>query len=121
MSRIVLFDPKLPPHVNVSNFQAEEFFLFSKLIRRLDEKRTASTPWLILFAKILSEHVFRIKTKTQNFSESYDKKFLNGNCEFGHDRVICKPILRTISVCFKGAGGSADLKIKLVNHLHYCL
>ena len=31
MSRIVLLDPKLTPHVNFNNFQAEENFSFSKI------------------------------------------------------------------------------------------
>ena len=48
MSRIVLLDPKLtlpppPPHVNFSNFQAEEIFSFSKFLGGLDEKRAAAT------------------------------------------------------------------------------
>ena len=43
MSRIVLLDPKLtPPHINFSNFQAEENFSFSKFLGRLDEKRAAA-------------------------------------------------------------------------------
>ena len=63
MSRIALFDPELlTPHINFTNIQAEENF---NLFRRLDEKRAAATPWLINFAKILSEHVLRIKTKSQ--------------------------------------------------------
>ena len=36
-------------------------------------KETQQPPWLINFAKILSEHVLRIK------SESH--RFLNSNCE----------------------------------------
>ena len=44
MSRIVLLDPKLTTHLNFSNFQVEEFFLFCKFLGRLDEKRAAATP-----------------------------------------------------------------------------
>ena len=36
--------PKIDPHVNLSNFQAKENFLFSKFLGRLDEKRAAATP-----------------------------------------------------------------------------
>ena len=43
MSRMVLLDPKLTPHVNFSNFQAEEIFSFCKFLGLLDEKRTAVT------------------------------------------------------------------------------
>ena len=64
MSRIVPLDPKLTPHVNLSNFQAEEHFSFSTFLGRLDEKREAATPCLINFAKIWSERVLRIKTKS---------------------------------------------------------
>ena len=39
MSKIVLLDPELTPHVNFSNFQAEEIFLFFKFLGRLYEKR----------------------------------------------------------------------------------
>ena len=45
MSRIVLLDPKLTPHVNFNNFQAEEnFFHFQNFCGRLDDKRAAATP-----------------------------------------------------------------------------
>ena len=43
MSRFVLFDPKLTPLVNFSNFQAEENFSFSKFFRRLHEKSAGAT------------------------------------------------------------------------------
>ena len=43
MSRIVLFDPKLTPHINFSDFQAEEFFSFSTFLGGLNEKRAAAT------------------------------------------------------------------------------
>ena len=36
--------PKIDPHVNFSNFQAEEIFSFSKFLECLDEKRAAATP-----------------------------------------------------------------------------
>ena len=35
--------PKLTPHVNFSNFQAEENFSFSEFLGRLDDKRAAAT------------------------------------------------------------------------------
>ena len=44
MSRIVLLDTKLTPHVNFSNFQAEENVFIFKLLGRLDKKRVAGTP-----------------------------------------------------------------------------
>ena len=37
------FRPKIDPHTNFSNFQAEENFSFSKFLGRLDEKRAAAT------------------------------------------------------------------------------
>ena len=43
MSRIVLLDPKLTPHVNFSNFQAEENFFIFKILGRIYEKRAAAT------------------------------------------------------------------------------
>ena len=49
MSRIVLLDPKLTPHVNFNNFQAEENFSFSKILGRLHEKRAAATPLIDQF------------------------------------------------------------------------
>ena len=49
MSRIALLDPKFTPHVNSSNFQAEENFLFSKFLGRLDEKKAAATPLIDQF------------------------------------------------------------------------
>ena len=59
MSRIILLDPKLTPHVNFSNFQAEENF-FDVLMT----KEQQQTPLLINFAKIWSECVLTIKTKS---------------------------------------------------------
>ena len=49
MSRIVLLDPKFDPHVNFSNFQAEEIFSFSKFLGRLDKKKAAATPLIDQF------------------------------------------------------------------------
>ena len=43
MSRIVLLDPKLTPHVNFNNFQEEENFSFSKFLGHLDDERAAAT------------------------------------------------------------------------------
>ena len=48
-SRIVLLDPKLTPHVNFNNFQAEENFSFSKFLRRLVDERAAATPLINQF------------------------------------------------------------------------
>ena len=53
MSKIVLVDSKLTPHVNFCNFQAEEIFSFSKLLGFLDEKRTATTPHYSVFLKFV--------------------------------------------------------------------
>ena len=64
MSRIVLLDLKLTPHVNFSNFQVEEKFSSCKLLERLDEKRAAATSGLSNFGKIWSEHVLKIETKS---------------------------------------------------------
>ena len=44
MSRIVFLDPKLTPHVNFDNFQAEENFFIFKILGRLDDERVAATP-----------------------------------------------------------------------------
>ena len=49
MSRIVLLDPKLTPHVNLNNFQAAESFSFSKFLGRLDDERAAVTPLIDQF------------------------------------------------------------------------
>ena len=46
------------------NFQAEKIFSFSKFSGRLDEKRAAVNAGLINFAKIWSEHVSRIESKS---------------------------------------------------------
>ena len=63
MSRIVLFDPKLTPYVNFSNFQAEENFSFSKFWDVSLRKVQQQPSWLTNFAKIWSEQVLKIKTK----------------------------------------------------------
>ena len=49
MSRIVLLDPKLTPHVNFNNFQAEENFFIFKFLGRLDDERAAATPLIDQF------------------------------------------------------------------------
>ena len=49
MSRIVFLDPKLTPHVNFNNFQAEENFSFSKFWGCLDDERAAATPLIDQF------------------------------------------------------------------------
>ena len=50
MSRIVLLDPKLTPHVNFNNFQAEEnFFIFKIFGTSRWRKSSSNTPdWSIL-------------------------------------------------------------------------
>ena len=72
MSRIIFLDPKLtPPHVNFSNFQVEEFFSFCKFGDLLMRKEQQQPPRLINFAKIWSEHVFKINTESHNIWASY--------------------------------------------------
>ena len=44
MSRFLFLDPILTPHVNFSNFHAEETFSFSKFLGYLDGKRAAAHP-----------------------------------------------------------------------------
>ena len=71
MSRIVLLDPKLTPHVNFNNFQAEEnFFIFKIFGASRWRKSSSNPPWLINFAKIWSECALRIKTKIHQVSAS---------------------------------------------------
>ena len=69
--RVIKFGYLLPENgfnfklnVNFSNFQAEKIFSFSNFLGRLDEKRAAATPGLINFAKIWSEHVLWIESKS---------------------------------------------------------
>ena len=42
MSKIVLLDPQLTPHVNFNNFHAEKIFFIFKIVQRLDEERAAA-------------------------------------------------------------------------------
>ena len=63
-AQIRSFRYKIEPHVNFNNFQKEENFSFSKFLECVDEKRAAATPLLTNFAKIWSEHVLKIKTKS---------------------------------------------------------
>ena len=87
MPRFVLFDSKLtPPSMSISAiFKRRKIFSFSKFLGRLDEKRAAATPWLTTkFAKIWSEHVSKIKTRSHKVLVSQGKRFLNGSSEFGH-------------------------------------
>ena len=67
MSRIILLDPKLTPHVNFGNFQADETFSFCKFLGRLDEKRAAATPLIEQVGYIWSKHILRIRTNGQKF------------------------------------------------------
>ena len=46
---IILFHPKLSLHSNFSSFQADENLLFSKFLRRIDEKREVATPLIDQF------------------------------------------------------------------------
>ena len=63
MSRIVLLDPKLTPHVNFNNFQEEENFSFSKFLGCLDDERAAATP-------LIDQCALKIKTKSHQVSAS---------------------------------------------------
>ena len=60
-----------PPNVNFSNFQVEEFFSFCKFWDFLMRKEQQQPPRLINFAKIWSEHVFKINTESHNIWASY--------------------------------------------------
>ena len=73
MSRIIFLDPKLtpPPNVNFSNFQVEEIFSFCKFWDFLMRKEQQQPPRLINFAKIWSEHVFKINMESHNIWASY--------------------------------------------------
>ena len=61
------FRLKIGQNVNFSNFQAEEFFSFSKFLGHLNEKGAAATPpslpRLTTFSKIWPEYVLEIKIK----------------------------------------------------------
>ena len=71
MSRIVLLDPKLTPHVNFNNVQAEENFVHFQNFGDVSmTKEQPQPPWLINFAKIWSECALRIKTKSHQVSAS---------------------------------------------------
>ena len=88
-SRIVLLDPKLNPNpMSISAiFKQRKIFSFSKLLRRLSEKKKWQPPPsapIDQFAKIWLEHVLKIKTKSDNVWGSQNERFLNGSCEFGH-------------------------------------
>ena len=50
MSRIVVLDPKLTPHVNFSNFQAEENFFIFKIYGTSRWEKSSRNPldWSIL-------------------------------------------------------------------------
>ena len=65
MSRIVLLDPKLTPMSISAISKQRKIFSFSKFFGRLNKKRAAATPWLINFAKIWSESVLKIETKSR--------------------------------------------------------
>ena len=56
-----LLNPKLSPHVNSSNFQAEETFSFSKFSGLLDEKRAAAAPLIDEFCQNLVRTCFKDK------------------------------------------------------------
>ena len=63
MSRIVLLDPELTPHVNLKTFQTEEIFFIFKIFGTSHWEKSSNTPppppWLINFAKVWSERVLR--------------------------------------------------------------
>ena len=80
------------PPMSISSISKErKIFSFSKFLWRLDEKRAAATPWLINFAKIWSERVLRIKTKSHQVWASSNKRFLIGSCKFGHPGLWAPP------------------------------
>ena len=60
MSIIILLNPKWTPKSISAIVKQRTFFSFSKFLGRLDEKRAI----LINFAKIRSERVLNIKTKS---------------------------------------------------------
>ena len=64
MSKIILLDPKLTSMSISAIFKQRKGFSFSKFLGCLNEKRATATPWLTSFAKIWSERVLRIKTKS---------------------------------------------------------
>ena len=60
-SRIFVLDPKLTPHVNFSNFQAEKNFVIFKIFDMSPSKKEwQQPPWWINFAKIWSELILKI-------------------------------------------------------------
>ena len=67
MSRIVLLDPKLIPHVNFSNFQEEEKFHFQNFWDVSMRKEQQQPPGSTNFAKIWPKGVLRIKTEVAKF------------------------------------------------------
>ena len=76
MSRIDLLDQTLTPMSISAIFKQRKIFSFPKFLRRLDEKRAAATPpppppppQSISFAKIWSEDVLKIKTKSHKIWE----------------------------------------------------
>ena len=88
MSGILLLDPKLTPHVKISNFQAEEIFSLSNFLGHLDEKRTVATPRMINFVKIWSECALTV----------FDMGFFEPSVEGGmrplhHNSVVIVPMI----------------------------
>ena len=84
MPRVVLLDPKLSPHVNFSNLEAEEIFHFQNFWDVSMRKEQQQPSCYITFAKIWSERVLKIKTKSNQVWATKGKRFLIGSCEFGH-------------------------------------
>ena len=96
--------PKIDPPCQFQQFSSRgKFFHFVNVWDVSIRKNQQQRPWLTNFAKIWSEHFSEIKTKSHKVWASWSRRFLIGNCEFGHpglwgpprsDRVkFCKKIL----------------------------
>ena len=84
VSRIVLLYPKLSPCQCQKYSSWGKFFHFQSFWNVSMRKERQQPPWLINFAKIWSEHVLKIKTKSQKFGLLIERFLKNANCEFGH-------------------------------------
>ena len=77
--------PKIDPPCQLHQFSSRGNFSHFQNFWGVSIRKEQPPPRrLINFAKIWSEHVLRIKTKSQKVWASYNKRFLIGSCEFGH-------------------------------------